>query len=190
MVRLTGVVKNLIIINAIIYIGVALTPIESLRQYFVLYPLDTPFFKPIQLFTHMFMHGSTWHIFFNMLALYFIGPSVEAFWGAKKFLFYYLFCGIGAMVTHLVLGTNAPVVGASGAIYGILVAFAYHFPNTQLMLIFPPIPIKAKYFVLILVAIDLFSGASGAHTGIAHFAHIGGALFGILLILYWKNFSK
>ena len=94
------------------------------------------------------------------------------------------------MVTHLVLGTNAPEVGASGAIYGILVAFAYHFPNTQLMLIFPPIPIKAKYFVLILVAIDLFSGASGAHTGIAHFAHIGGALFGILLILYWKNFSK
>ena len=188
--RLTDVVKNIIIINVIVYIGVKITPVRSLEQYFVLYPPGSGFFKPVQVFTHMFMHGSNFHIFFNMLALYFIGPAVEALWGARKFLFYYLFCGLGALVTHLVLGTNAPVVGASGAIYGILVAFAYHFPNTQLMLIFPPIPIKAKYFVLILVAIDLFSGYSGASTGIAHFAHIGGALFGILLLQYWKYFSR
>ena len=94
MVRLTGVVKNLIIINAIIYIGVALTPIESLRQYFVLYPLDTPFFKPIQLFTHMFMHGSTWHIFFNMLALYLLGRLWKLFGERRNFCFTICFAAL------------------------------------------------------------------------------------------------
>jgi membrane associated rhomboid family serine protease len=188
--RLTDVVKHLIVINVIIYIGVSLSPFPTLRQYFILYPPGTDLFRPVQLFTHMFMHGSTFHIMFNMLALYFIGPAVEAFWGSKKFLFYYLFCGVGAMLTHIVLGTNAPVVGASGAIYGVLAAFAYLFPNTQMMLLFPPIPIKAKYLVLILVGIDLFSGMSGSNTGIAHFAHIGGAVFGILLILYWRKFPR
>lgn len=187
--RITDVVKHLIVINVIIFLGVSFSPFSSIRQYFILYPIGSSMFKPVQLFTHMFMHGSTFHIMFNMLALYFIGPAVEMLLGAKKFLFFYLFCGVGAMLTHILLGTNAPVVGASGAIYGVLAAFAYYFPNTQMMLIFPPIPIKAKYLVLILIGIDLFSGMSGANSGIAHFAHIGGAVFGILLILYWKKFG-
>ena len=187
---MTEVVKHLIGINVIIFLGVTFSPFESLRDYFVLYPPGSGYFKPIQVFTHMFMHGGQMHILFNMLALFFIGPAVESYLGPKKFLFYYLFCGLGAMATHLVLGSNAPVVGASGAIYGVLAAYAFLFPNTQMMLLFPPIPIKAKYLVLILIGIDLFSGVSGTRTGIAHFAHLGGALFGILMMLYWRKFGK
>lgn len=188
--RLTDVVKHLIVINVIVFLGVYLSPFPSVRDYFVLYPPGTPYFKPIQMFTHMFMHGGEMHLLFNMMALYFIGPTVETYLGPRKFLFFYFFSGIGAMILHLLIGGNAPVVGASGAIYGVLAGFAFLFPNTQLMLLFPPIPVKAKYLVAILIAIDLFSGFSGSRTGIAHFAHLGGALFGILLILYWRNFGK
>ena len=188
--RMTEVVKHLIGINVVVFLAVYLSPFPSIREYFVLYPAGTPYFKPGQLFTHMFMHGGEMHLLFNMLALYFIGPTVENHMGSRKFLYFYLFSGIGAMLLHLLIGGNAPVVGASGAIYGVLAGFAFIFPNTQLMLLFPPIPIKAKYLVTILIVIDLFSGISGTRTGIAHFAHLGGALFGILLILYWRNFGR
>tara|TARA_B100000497_G_scaffold128090_1_gene173234 strand:- start:3187 stop:3831 length:645 start_codon:yes stop_codon:yes gene_type:complete len=188
--RMSDVVKHLIGINVIVFIGVNLLPFPSLREYFVLYPPGSGYFKPIQLFTHMFMHGGEMHLLFNMMALFFIGPTVENYLGSRKFLLFYLVSGIGAMIMHLLIGGNAPVVGASGAIYGVLAGFAFLFPNTQLMLLFPPIPIKAKYLVTILIAIDLFSGISGTRTGIAHFAHLGGALFGILMLLYWRNFRK
>lgn len=188
MYRITDVVKHLIIINAIIFIGTNLPVLAALRPYFILYPPQSDLFKPIQVVTHMFMHGSMGHLFFNMLALFFFGPNVESLWGPKKFLFFYLFCGFGAMIGHLLLGGNAPVVGASGAIAGVLVAFAMLFPNATVMLLIPPIPMKAKYLVLIVLIIDIYMGLTNSASTIAHFAHLGGALFGFLLILFWRKY--
>ena len=187
MYRITEVVKNLIFINAIIFLCLQLPFFESFRNYFILYPTSTPFFKPVQMITHMFNHGNMSHLFFNMLALFFFGPSVEDIWGPKKFLLYYFICGVGSMVLHMLIGSNSPVLGASGAISGVLVAFAFLYPDRQVMLLIPPIPMKAKYLVIGILAIDLYFGLSHQYTGIAHFAHLGGALFGAVAILYWRN---
>lgn len=185
--NLTDVVKQLIIINAILFLGTNLPMLSHFREYFILFPPHTPYFKPVQLVTHMFMHADMGHLFFNMLTLYFFGPMIERLWGAKKFLFYYMICGLGAMALHLLIGGNAPVLGASGAISGVVLAFAMQFPDTRIMLLIPPIPMKAKYMVLIFLGIDLFLGLSNYNTGIAHFAHLGGALFGFLLIMIWRK---
>ncbi len=190
MYNISEVVKHLIIINVIIFIGTSLPFLRNLTPYFILYPPPSELFKPVQLVTHMFMHGSMGHLFFNMLALFFFGPSVESLWGPKKFLLFYLFCGLGAMVSHLILGGGSAVVGASGAIAGVLLAFAVLFPNAQVMLLIPPIPMKAKYLVLIILIIDLYMGLTMANSKIAHFAHLGGAFFGFLLILYWRKFPS
>ena len=186
--NLTDVVKQLIIINAIIFIGLSLPITAQFKEYFILFPPGSAYFKPIQLVTHMFNHANMSHLFFNMLGLYFFGPMIERIWGPKKFLFYYLFCGFGAMVLHLILGGNSPVLGASGAISGVVLAFAMMFPNVQIMLLIPPIPMKAKYMVLLFLGFDLFMGLGNFSDGIAHFAHLGGALFGFLLILFWRKF--
>ncbi|MEE9373019.1 MAG: rhomboid family intramembrane serine protease [Saprospiraceae bacterium] len=190
MLRVTDVVKHLIGINVIVFIAVNLLPFPGIRQYFVLYHPSSDAFRPIQLFTHMFMHGGVQHIFFNMLMLYFLGPQVERHLGEKKFLLLYIFSGIGALLVHLLLVPYGSMVGASGAIYGVMAGFAFLFPNTQLMLLFPPIPVKAKYLVVGIIAIDLFSGISATQSGIAHFAHLGGAIFGVLLLLFWRKFGK
>ena len=134
------------------------------------------------------MHADMGHLFFNMFALYFFGPMTERVWGAKKFLVFYLLCGAGAMGLHLLIGGGSPVLGASGAISGVVLAFAMLFPNAKVMLLIPPIPMKAKHMVLVFLGIDLFLGLSSYNTGIAHFAHLGGALFGFLLILFWRKF--
>ncbi len=204
MMRLTDVVKNLLIINVVVYVMVSML-MPNLREYFVLfYPGNSEYFHPIQLVTHMFMHGSPTHLFFNMFALYMFGPPLENYFGAKKFLIFYLLSGFGAVALHmavwyfelsgLTVGTQAyynifmgSVVGASGAVFGLLAGFGTLFPDTKLMLLFPPIPIKAKWFVLIYGAIELFLGVSNFNTGIAHFAHLGGAIFGFLLIQYWRK---
>ena len=186
--NLTEVVKQLIIINVIIFIGTSLPMLANLRNYFILFPPSTSYFKPIQLVTHMFMHADMGHLFFNMFALYFFGPMTERVWGAKKFLVFYLLCGAGAMGLHLLIGGGSPVLGASGAISGVVLAFAMLFPNAKVMLLIPPIPMKAKHMVLVFLGIDLFLGLSSYNTGIAHFAHLGGALFGFLLILFWRKF--
>ncbi len=186
--NLTEVVKQLIIINAILFFGTNLPMLSQFREYFILFPPQTQYFKPIQLVTHMFMHADMGHLFFNMLTLYFFGPMIERLWGSKKFLVYYLACGFGAMILHLLIGGNAPVLGASGAISGVVLAFAVLFPNARIMLLIPPIPMKAKHMVLIFLGIDLFMGLSNYNTGIAHFAHLGGALFGFLLIMIWRKF--
>lgn len=236
--RITEVVKNLLIINVIIFIGVSLTQGNTsldIVRYFQLYAPYSDKFQPVQLITHMFMHGGISHLFFNMLALFFLGPFVEQKMGAKRFLIFYLVCGAGAMLAHLgfhylsyfnvsdmisglsaeqlatLMNTggfgntgldqnqaeiiyktlydsyNIPVVGASGAIMGVTIAFALFFPNMKLMLLFPPIPIKAKYMAVIIIAIDLFSGVSRVSTGIAHFAHLGGALTGFILVYIWYS---
>ena len=188
-------------------------------------------FKPVQIITHMFMHGGFWHIFFNMYALYIFGQVLENVWGPKRFFIYYIICGLGAAFTHEVViafqynhlvhslstedlqivlneGTaylsqgkvftdetmkslqillNTPTVGASGAIFGVLLAFGVLFPNTQLMLIFPPIPIRAKYIVIGYGVIELYLALTQPGSDIAHAAHLGGMLFGYLLIRYWRK---
>lgn len=240
MMKITPVVKQLLIINVIFFIGSQVVAISY--DFFAMFFPENPEFKFWQPISHMFMHGGLMHIAFNMFALYSFGSALEHFWGPKKFLFFYVSCGLGAALLHTgvnyyffqeglsVLGEHGfakadilqlldqgkidtrwqeimtvsdfknftgaylgTVVGASGAIYGLLVAFAYMFPNAELALMFIPVPIKAKYFVPGLLGIDLFLGINGnslfgsSGTGIAHFAHVGGAVAGFLIMYYWKK---
>lgn len=189
------VVKNLLIINVIVYFAASVLFPQYVYHLAFYYPaLDV--FQPYQVITHFFMHGNTQHLLFNMLSLYFLGPMVERMMGAKRFLLFYFICGFGSLLLHLVLtyfgiiGMNVSIVGASGAIMGVFIAFAMYFPDMKLMLLFPPIPVKAKYLVAGLIALDLFSGVSGSNTGIAHFAHLGGALAGFIMMMVWKQKSS
>lgn len=228
------VVKNLIIINAIMLLatyvlqmrGIDLTKILGLHYF------ASPDFKPYQLVTHMFMHGGLMHLVFNMFALWMFGRVLENVWGPKRFFIYYFATGLGAAVFYTFVNfiefqyiasrmspenvqmvmsngaevlssgrnytelagklnqiLNVPTVGASGAVFGILLGFGMLFPNTELMLLFPPIPIKAKYFVLGYGAIELFSGIANTGDNVAHFAHLGGMIFGFILIKYWNKNS-
>lgn len=173
----------------------------SFSLFAIFYP-TSPFFKPHQIITHMFMHGDEFHLIFNMFAVFMFGPPIEARWGQKRFLTYYLLTGLGALglymfATYLEVSVfntidpeeikRIPMVGASGAVFGLLTAYAMLYPNSTIQLLIPPIPLKAKYFVLIYAGIELFLGLGRFNTGIAHFAHLGGALFGFLLILYWNR---
>lgn len=152
-------------------------------------------FYPWQLVSYGFLHGNFPHILFNMLALWMFGREIELRWGSRRFAMYYFTCVIGAglmqlMVSSLSLrsgGNPYPTIGASGGTFGILLAFGMLFPYRRVMLLFPPIPMEARYFVIIFGALELFLGVSGLRTGIAHFAHLGGMLFGGLLILYWRG---
>jgi membrane associated rhomboid family serine protease len=243
MMNITPTVKQLLIINVLFYFGSMIVG-EPAYKFLSMHYFENPDFKIWQVFTHMFMHAplpNIMHIAFNMFALYSFGSALEHFWGGKKFVFFYISCGLGAAFLHTAvnyyffessinelvangysrvdvvsllsegkfdtrwrevltlsdfqtfmgayLGT---VVGASGAIYGLLVAFAFMFPNAELALMFIPIPIKAKYFVPAILAIDLYLGMSGGalfggSTGVAHFAHLGGALIGFLMMWFWKK---
>jgi membrane associated rhomboid family serine protease len=228
------IVKNLIFINIIMllaYYAAGSVFNIDLNKILGLYFPKSEQFKPIQIVTHMFMHGGFTHLLFNMFALYMFGQVLEQVWGPKRFLIYYFVCGLGAALIHetviafeyfhlvkilnpedlqLVIneGTaywnngqrfvdpamrslqillNTPTVGASGAIFGVLLAFGVLFPNTQLMLLFPPIPIRAKYFVMIFGGIELYLAIMQPGSSIAHAAHLGGMLFGYLLIRYWRK---
>ena len=206
------VVKNLIIINILVWVAQLIYDREGgaltmfLSDKLALYPVNTPFFEPYQIATHMFAHASYsgnafnyhivfFHILFNMFGLYMFGRILENVWGHKRFLIFYLACGIGAAATHLimqaVMSGGSPVVGASGAVMGVFVAFGYLFPNTELMIIPIPIPIKAKWVVLIYILIDLFGGFGNVvGDNIAHFAHLGGALTGFLIVLFWNKTNR
>lgn len=256
--NVTPVVKQLLIINIIFFIGTQLVPIAE--TYFALHYFENPLFRFWQPLTHMFMHGNLMHIFFNMFALYSFGSTLENFWGWKKFLFFYISCGLGAAFIYTavnyfqiqyvfeqlsslnlsktdiqillnadygsvfnedgqmmaskvktilenakfnqeqfnILGTaiqnfKSTCVGASGAVYGLLIAFAFMFPNAELGIMFIPVPVKAKYFVPVYML--LFDGLFGIfgnslfgyNSGIAHVAHIGGALTGFIMMWYWKR---
>jgi membrane associated rhomboid family serine protease len=150
----------------------------------------------------MFMHANFWHIFFNMLALWMFGTEIEYIWGTRRFFIYYLVCGLGAACLHFIMTgyimahsdpqtamilRDVPMLGASGAVYGILIAYGFLFPNRQLLLIFPPIPVKAKYLVIGYGLIEFFSGVSRFSDNIAHFAHIGGMLTGLIFLLIWRK---
>lgn len=180
-------VKHLLIINVIFFVAQG-TPglTEFLLQYGALWPLGSGLFYPWQLVSYMFLHGGFMHIFFNLFALWMFGQSIENYWGTKRFTYFYFLTGIGAALLHMAIGGGGgPTIGASGAVYGILLAFGMMFPNREIMLLFPPIPMKAKYFVAIFGAIELISGISRTNTGVAHFAHLGGMLVGYILIKYW-----
>lgn len=196
--NVSSVTKTLININLLVYLATIINKPFMMRA-FALYYVGSPFFSPIQIVTHLFMHGGLMHLLFNMLALYSIGSLLERTIGQKKFLILYFVCGLGAVALHqgveaLQIGLfgqrylmNIPTVGASGAIYGLLVAYAMLFPDATVSLIFPPIPMRAKTFVLVFIVLEMFSGISGFADGVAHFAHLGGILFGWLLINYWRK---
>ena len=272
--RISPVVKNLLIINVVLFLttyiagnlnesGNPFWLTNPIVRYLALFFPKSEFFAPHQLITHMFMHGGIAHIFFNMYALWMFGTYIENAWGGKRFLFYYLFTGLGAAALHILVNyfiysgmaasivaftntpspelfkqfidahrdgfrqefvnqlldtyqawsmnpgdtgyvavalremnyimsvmLNIPTVGASGAVFGILLAFGMMYPNAQLMLIFPPIPLKAKWLVIGYGALELFLGVSQPGSSIAHFAHVGGMLFGLILIRFWIVQSK
>jgi len=208
------VVKNLVILNGVMLLITFLTG-DFMYEKFALFYVESPLFKPYQLVTHMFMHGNFIHLFFNMYSLVIFGIALEHVWGSKKFFIYYMITGLGAAALHsLVLFlevsslntayeagnlmasesiTNimrTPTVGASGAVFGVLLAYGMLFPNNVLQLIFPPIALKAKWFVMIFGAIELYLGLSDKGSNIAHFAHLGGMLFGYFLIIYWKKKNR
>ncbi|MDX1652496.1 MAG: rhomboid family intramembrane serine protease [Brumimicrobium sp.] len=236
------VVKNLLILNVVMFIVTVLGEMQGINMTQLLggYVFNSPFFEPYQIVSHFFMHGGFFHIFFNMFALVIFGSALEQVWGPKRFFIFYVATAVGAfllhqfigylevqsiedklleagynlydlrdrivelrtgqistfetihgtndLVTDYIAGISVPVVGASGAVYGVLVGFGYLFPNTRLMLLFPPIPIKAKWLVLIMVGIALLNSLeSRPGDNIAHLAHLGGAIVGFIIVLIWQK---
>lgn len=201
------VVKNLLIINGLMFLATTLLSQYHLTSYLGLFNPLSPLFHSYQVVSYMFLHADFNHLFFNMFALWMFGRTVEYDLGPKRFLIYYMVCGVGAALLQLLVGwieyqvltgspetwvyaqglLRVPTVGASGAIFGLLLAFGFLHPNAQIMLLIPPIPIRAKWFVVIYGVIELFFGISGYQAGVAHFAHLGGMLWGLLLLLYWRK---
>lgn len=180
-------VKHLLIINGLVFLALV-NPLFTrfLMEYGALWPITSGLFYPWQLVTYMFLHASFGHIFFNLFALWIFGQGIENYWGTKRFVTYYFLTGIGAALLHMwISGGGAPTIGASGAVYGILLAFGMMFPDRYIMLLIPPIPIKAKYFVAIFGVIELMSGLMRPDSGVAHFAHLGGMVVGYVLIKFW-----
>ncbi len=187
MFNLTPTVKNLIIINSGVFILQMFIP--EVTAYLSLYNVNTPLFKPYQLFTYMFAHGGFVHLFFNMLMLAFTAPVLETFWGSNRFLQFYLITGVGAAVFSVIIdlitgGGAGAMLGASGAIYGVLMGFGMLFPNLEVMLLIPPIPVKAKYLVFVLGGLTFIMDRSGS---VAHFAHLGGIVVAWILIKFWRS---
>ena len=174
-------------------IGVFLAQLATqhgLDDLFALMP-PGPYFHAWQLVTYAFLHGSWSHIFFNMLALFMFGGALERFWGARRFVVYYLACVLAAaavqLATEALSGIGEPTIGASGGVFGLLLAFALYFPRQRIILLFPPIPMPAWLFVTLYGLLELFLGVSGYQASVAHFAHLGGMLGGALVILYWRS---
>ncbi|HEV7139367.1 MAG TPA: rhomboid family intramembrane serine protease [Steroidobacteraceae bacterium] len=191
--KLTAVTRAIILVNILLFLleQVATRPI---LLHFALWPLGTPeaLFRPWQLVTYAFLHDpkSILHIFFNMFALYMFGPALEQYWGGRRFLGYYFVCVVAAGATQLAVeyaaGVAEPTIGASGGIFGILLAFAVLFPRARLLLLLPPIPMPAWLFVTLYGVLELFFGVTGRQASVAHFAHLGGMLGGALVLLYWR----
>lgn len=188
--QLPMVVKNILIINVVLFAAKFFMAGKiDLDRYLDLSPIGTPDFKPHQFITYMFMHADISHIFLNMLGVYMFGSILENIWGAKRFLNFYLLCGLGAAALQLAISAfnnqYTILLGASGSVFGLLVAFAMMFPNTELQLYFV-IPVKAKYLVIGYAAFELYNGFF-AHDNVAHFAHLGGLVVGIIIMLIWKR---
>lgn len=187
-------VQNLLIANAVAFLAMLVLDRAVILEYFALFPAGSPFFRFWQPLTYMFLHADFSHLFFNMFALWMFGRTLEYELGSKRFLTYYMVCGVGAALIQMLVcwleGSVASTVGASGAVFGILLAFGMMHPNNIIMLMFPPIPLKAKWFVIIYGLIELFAGVSGRMDNVAHFAHLGGMIWGWLLLRYWKKTGK
>lgn len=231
------IVKNLLLLNIALFIldFVFQSQGIDLGRYLALHSVHSPFFKPYQFISHMFMHGDIWHLFMNMYALVLFGPILERIWGKQRFFIFYFSCGIFAgfltagidmysyyqikpLINELAINQiyfdvqnssynlipvyeisifnkfvsviSSSSVGASGAIFGLLAAFAWLFPNTELQLIFPPVPVKAKWLIGIYILFEVYSAISGSKDGIDHWAHIGGAIMGTIFIFIWKQNKK
>lgn len=232
--RLPPVTLNLLIINVLVFVFMALIPASKEMLFFNycgLHYVQSPGFNPAQILTYMFIHSGFTHLFFNMFALFMFGPVIEWSVGSRRFLFYYICCGVGAALIqeavyavmvqkyigmlsaddfHLVVSegwkamkqglnfsdptlgslnalVNSPTVGASGAIYGVLLAFGMLYPNRPIYLMFIPVPIAAKWMVIGYGVLELLMGVTNTASNVAHFAHLGGMVFGIFIILYWKR---
>ncbi len=215
------IVLNLIIINGLVFFaqmafgGLSENQPNTVNDLFALHHYKSNEFRPYQLITHMFMHGSFFHLLFNMLGLWMFGNVLEKVWGSKRFLLFFLICGFVAGVSQmlnyvadyhkidrvlldaetmeqyqLAMRLNC-TIGASGAVMGILAAFGYLFPNTQLFIMPIPFPVKAKWAIMGIIALDIFGGVvNTANDNVAHFAHVGGALAGFLLVLYWNKTNR
>ena len=185
---LPPVTRAIIFINVLVFLLQHLPGLQ-LDAYFALWPVGTQF-EPWQLLTYAFLHGSLAHIFFNMFALYMFGGALESFWGSRRFLLFYLVSVLAAAATQLAVQWlsqgGEPVIGASGGIFGLLLAFAWFFPRQRILLLFPPIPMPAWLFVTLYGVLELVLGVSGAQSSVAHFAHLGGMLGGALMILIWR----
>ena len=187
-----NVIFALLIANGLVF---ALQQVNARFMFinFALWPATDPSspFMPWQLLTYGFLHGNTTHIFFNMFGLWMFGRDIEQFMGSQRFLIYFLVCIVGAGIVQLVVaaiqGGIYPTVGASGGVFGILLAYGLTFPNRIVVPLFPPIPMRAITFVFIYGALELYLGVSGNSPGVANFAHLGGMLFGFLLIQYWRR---
>ena len=186
---LPTIVKHLLIINVLMYFAYYVLlkqGIINLNYYLGIWSLSTGLFRIWQPLTYMFMHGSFDHLFFNMFSLWMFGSALENYWGSKRFLFYYLVCGIGAGLLNMLVPGAHVSVGASGAVYALLLAFGMMWPNNYIYLYFL-VPIRTKWFIIGMIVIELFEGIFRSTDGIAHFAHLGGMLIGFLIILYWKR---
>jgi membrane associated rhomboid family serine protease len=216
------VIKNLIIVNVIVFLfqwTMQQRGSHWVENYFALHDIRSDFFKPHQIVTYMFLHGGFWHIFWNMLILWMFGSILENYWGPRRFLTFYIVCGIGAAILHLVVlyheltpywqelanypiheqlsyrtefaaPINMATLGASGAIFGCMVAFGLLFPNS-LIYIYALIPVKAKWAVLAYVLYELFLGVqNNAGDNVAHWAHLGGGLVGLILVFYWRKTDR
>ena len=190
---LPPVTRNLLIVNVVVFLLQEYVMGEALLIHFALWPLGSGLFEPWQIVTSAFMHGSITHIAFNMFALYMFGGAIERTFGAREFTVYYFVCAVVASLLQLAVlwffppSQYGPTLGASGAIFGLLLAFGMLYPHEKLMLMFLPIPIPAWLFVTGYAVIELTMGVTGIEPGVAHFAHLGGMLGGIVLIQYWRG---
>jgi membrane associated rhomboid family serine protease len=184
-------VRTLILINVGVWLLQWARP-NLMSGLFALWPLGSPLFQPWQVITYGFLHDphGFLHIFLNMFALFMFGRSLEAYWGARRFVVFYLVCVLTAALTQLAVqretGVSEEVIGASGGVFGVLLAFAWYFPRQRILLLFPPIPMPAWLFVTGYGLVELFLGVTGKQQGVAHFAHLGGLAGGALCILYWR----
>ncbi len=185
------VTRALILANVAIYL-LELVAGNVLLPWLALWPATSLYFHPWQLLTYAFCHDpdSVWHVLLNMFAVFMFGSTIERYFGARRYLLYYLICAVSAGLTQLavtsLMHSDTPTVGASGAVFGILLAFAWYFPKQKVIILPIPVPLNAWFVVAAYAAFELYSGVTGRHEGVAHFAHLGGMLGGILCILYWN----
>ncbi|MEM7610760.1 MAG: rhomboid family intramembrane serine protease [Pseudomonadota bacterium] len=185
------VIFALLMANAVLFVMENFFGLRGFTETHFALHSGAPLFRPWQLLTYGFLHGDLMHLALNMFALWMFGRTMEAVWGSRRFAIYFLACVVGAgivqMIVAQVVGRPTTTVGASGGVFGVLLAFGMTFPNQRILLLIPPIPLPAKYFVLIYGVIELYFGLTRSNSGVAHFAHLGGMVIGLVLILYWRS---